>query len=556
MMLPSNLRYPSLIFIPQNKMRYWFFLILLALILISTYIIYSLGDGSSTAYIHLLYIPIVLMGLMFGIKWGVLAGLIAGILVGPFLLENIALHRFQEPYPWIFRLGVFVFVGGLCGWSGKVYRKIIQTLGNFSKIHPLSGLSNFAGMEDTFKERVQQSKQLEMRCVVIQLKHLDEIKQSFGFEAMYKLVRQMGEGLKKIAALGYVGHLDTRHFVILADQKIDLAYLMDSCEEIMREVVQLQGISVFMELRYGSAQYPTDDQDWPGLCRKAFLAIEKAREQGKRFAYYLQAFEDIPRQNLQLLYDLNQTFYKNQLALFFQPQISLASGNLTGAEAIVRWNHPKMGIVPPEQFMPLAEKTLLISPLTRWTLDHAFKTVSEWNRKGFNLKLTFKLSLTSLQDPHLQETIQLFLEKHKLLSDHVQICLEDAHIHEHILDLETISKALHALHAIGISIAIDNTGYKHFSYRYLIDFPLDTLKIGNQLIQQITQDNASGRIARNTIQLGKDLGLEVVAQGVETQQQYQLLKDWGCDTIQGHIVSIPLSGESFLAWLQSKQAQV
>ncbi len=555
-MLSSNLNYSSFIFIQKNKTHHWFGLILLIFILCNTYAIYSIGEGSHTIYIHLLYIPIILAGLILDIKWGILAGFISGILVGPFLPEDIALQRFQDPYLWVFRLGVFSFVGGLCGWLSKIYRETIQTLGNFSKIHPLSGLPNFSGVEDYFNKRVKQSKQLELRCVVIQLKHLDEIKQSFGFEEMYKLVRQMGEGMKKIASLGFVGHLDTRHFVILADQKVELAYLMDSCEEIMREVVQLQGISVFMELRYGSAQYPTDDQSWPGLCRKAFLAIEQAREQGQRFAYYLQSFEEIPRQNLQLLHDLNQTFYKNQLALFFQPQISLTSGNLTGVEAIVRWNHPKMGIVPPEQFMPLAEKTLLISPLTRWTLDHAFKIVSEWNQKGFHLRLTFKLSLSNLQDPHLQETVQLFLEKHKLQPGCVQICLEDSHIHEHTFDLETISKALHGLKSIGIGIAIDNTGYKHFSYRYLTDFPLDTLKIGNQLIQQITQDNAPGHIVRNTIQLGKELGFEVVAQGVETQQQHQLLKAWGCDTIQGRIISIPLSGDSFLAWLQSKQIQV
>lgn len=551
-MLSSNLNYSSFIFIQKNKTRHWFGLILLIFILCDIYTIYSIGEGSHTIYIHLLYIPIILAGLLLDIKWGVLAGFISGILVGPFLLEDIALHRFQEPYLWVFRLGIFSFVGGLCGWLSKFYRETIQTLGNFSKLHPLSGLPNFSGVEDYFNKCIQQNNRLELRCVVIQLKHLDEIKQSFGFEEMYKLVRHMGESLKKIASLGYVGHLDTRHFVILVDQKIEFAYLMDSCEEIMREVVQLQGISVFMELRYGSAQYPTDDQNWPGLCRKAFLAIEQAQ----RFAYYLPSFEETPRQNLQLLHDFNQTFYKNQLALFFQPQISLISGNLTGVEAIVRWNHPKMGIIPPEQFMPLAEKTLLIYPLTRWTLDHAFKTLSEWNQKGFHLRLTFKLSLSNLQDPHFQETIQLFLEKHKLQPGCAQICLEASHIHEHTLDLETISKALHALKSIGLSIAIDNTGYKHFSYRYLTEFPLDTLKIRNQLIRQIAQNNASGRIARNIIQLGKDLGFEVAAQGVETQQQHQLLKSWGCDTIQGRIISIPLSADSFLAWLQSKQIQV
>jgi EAL domain-containing protein (putative c-di-GMP-specific phosphodiesterase class I) len=256
------------------------------------------------------------------------------------------------------------------------------------------------------------------------------------------------------------------------------------------------------------------------------------------------------QESLSLLSELRRAVENDELRLFLQPKIDLRQGRVVGAEALVRWQHPQRGLVPPMQFIPFAEQTGFIRILSAWMLAGAARFSQQAREAGLDLRLSVNLSTRDLMDQELPAKIEAMLAPLQVAAE--SLCLE---ITESAImdDPERALSTLEHLHAMGLKLSIDDFGTGYSSLAYLKRLPVDELKIDKSFVMAMERDLDDARIVRSTIELAHNLGLSVVAEGLETLKAWALLAELGCDEGQGYFVSKPMPQEQFIAWAQAWQ---
>jgi len=245
---------------------------------------------------------------------------------------------------------------------------------------------------------------------------------------------------------------------------------------------------------------------------------------------------------------LRDALERNELVLHYQPKIDLKSGAITGAEALIRWQHPERGLILPDEFISLAERTGLIKPITDWIIETAVKQSKVWRNLGYELKIAVNVSARSFQSSErLVDRIDDVLKSLDMPADSLEI-----EITENLLmsDISNISSMLKRISDLGVTIAIDDFGTGYSSLSYLKTLPLHTLKIDKSFVQDMDNDENDAVIVRSTIDLAHNLGFSVVAEGIENSETLDLLVMLGCDGAQGYHFSRSLASDKFLSWLQ------
>jgi diguanylate cyclase len=237
-----------------------------------------------------------------------------------------------------------------------------------------------------------------------------------------------------------------------------------------------------------------------------------------------------------------------ELVLHYQPVVDLATRRVTGVEALVRWAHPTLGELQPGDFIPIAEETEFIVPLTHWVLETALRQVRSWEVAGTSLRVAVNLSTRALLDPAFPKTVEELLKRHAVSAHTLTLEVTETTLME---DLDTTRTILAQLSALGVSISVDDFGTGYSSLGYLAQLPVDEIKIDKCFVLGMHADEKDGAIVRWVHGLGKMLGLRVVAEGVETAEALQTLVALGCDVAQGYFVSRPLPPEELEAWLAS-----
>jgi EAL domain-containing protein (putative c-di-GMP-specific phosphodiesterase class I) len=244
--------------------------------------------------------------------------------------------------------------------------------------------------------------------------------------------------------------------------------------------------------------------------------------------------------------ELEVALKKDQLALYYQPKVETVSGQLKGVEALLRWQHPRHGWVNPEDIVELAESSNLIAELTSWVIDKALGDCMRWRERGVLLNMAVNLSPQNLHDPGFVDQVSKTLSRHAMNGDALTLEItENAFISDPAQAVTTI----HQLKSMGIRIAIDDFGTGFSSLSYLRQLAVNELKIDKVFVMNLHQNNDDVTIVRSTIHMAQSLGLQVVAEGVETVMSLQLLRELDCDFLQGYLISEPLSDTQFLAWL-------
>jgi EAL domain-containing protein (putative c-di-GMP-specific phosphodiesterase class I) len=249
---------------------------------------------------------------------------------------------------------------------------------------------------------------------------------------------------------------------------------------------------------------------------------------------------------LSLIGELRRAIDEGELVLHFQPKLDLTSNAVAGVEALVRWVHPLRGIIPPDQFIPVAEQAGLIEPLTRWVLRSAMIQANRWQRMGHHIPVAVNLSMRSLHDEGLPETVADLLESTRTSPDLLVLEITESSL---MIDLPQTQAILGRLRDMGIQLAIDDFGTGHSSLAYLKRLPVDQIKIDRSFVKDMVVDETDRVIVRTTIELAQSLGLRVVAEGVEDDATQQLLAKLGCDEAQGFLISRPLPGHELSQWL-------
>ena len=300
----------------------------------------------------------------------------------------------------------------------------------------------------------------------------------------------------------------------------------------------------------GIAHYPDHGHDAQTLVRNADIAMYAAKRNKTGFATYEKHYDTSQQEHLSLLSELRRAVEHNELRLYYQPKVSLHSSHVSAVEALIRWEHPTRGLVPPAQFIPFAEHTGYIKLLTRWVIREAVRQCGEWLRSGLSLQVSVNISARDLMNRELPELVAELLAEHDVTPGLLCLEITESGFME---DPAHAQKVLDRLAELGVKLSIDDYGTGYSSLSYIMKLPVQELKIDQSFISRMATDKEISTIVRSTIDLGHNLGLQVVAEGVEDAAVWELLRSLGCDDAQGYYMSKPLDARTLTAWIANNR---
>lgn len=308
------------------------------------------------------------------------------------------------------------------------------------------------------------------------------------------------------------------------------------------------GVDLDIDVSIGIAMYPDHGTDAETLLQHADVAMYKAKEHNLGYAIYEPREDRHSVRRLTLMAELRAAIEKHQLELHYQPKLNLKTRQVDGVEALLRWQHPEYGYVPPDEFIPLTEQSGLIFPLTDWVLHEALRQCELWYEQGLHLQVAVNLSTCSLQDALCASKIANLLSKRRVPSDQLVLEITESAM---MTDVSRAMDVVSALDAIGVCLSIDDFGTGFSSLSHLKRLPVDELKIDRSFVQDMEQDDNDAILIRSIIDLAHNMGLRVVAEGVESAAVIDMLDRLGCDIVQGYHISRPLPARDFIAWLEN-----
>jgi len=317
--------------------------------------------------------------------------------------------------------------------------------------------------------------------------------------------------------------------------------------------LKLEGYTIDVEMSIGIALYPDHGKDADTLMELAEVAMAEAKSTHSRIAMYDAGMEQYTLEHLQLAGELRQAIERNELILHYQPKIDMKEKRIIGVEALVRWQHPEKGFMAPDLFIPMAEQTGLIHPLTYWVLNEALARISRWRQQGLELIMTVNLAVQNLLDAQLVDMIAKGLQDWKVEPSWLMLEITESSL---MADPVRAQKTLQKLHVMGIRLSIDDFGTGHSSLAYLKDLPVDEIKIDQSFVLNMSSDETQAMIVRTTIGLAHNLDLTTVGEGIETQEVWDQLQALGCDVAQGYFMSRPLAAADFMRWLKESTWKV
>jgi diguanylate cyclase (GGDEF)-like protein len=359
----------------------------------------------------------------------------------------------------------------------------------------------------------------------------------------------------KIRMQDVISRVGGDEFVFLGDvgEPSDAATLAEKLLVIIREPFQIDGHELRMSGSIGIAMYPGNGENQHELLTNADAAMYHAKSLGRdSFCFFETSMNSHVQAHLEMVQDLRQALERREMVLFYQPKFEAPQGPAIGAEALVRWRHPKRGLIQPDDFIPVAEKTGLIVPIGEWVLDEACRQMREWHDAGrHNWTMAVNLSPVQFGHPALIEMVRATLERHALIPHCLTLEITETTA---MRDADASAVILQQLHEMGVRIAIDDFGTGYSSLLYLKRLPASELKIDRGFVCNLADDSEDQAIVSAIVALGHTLDLEIVAEGVETRAQQEFLTNMGCDSLQGFLFGKPMPPAEFLASLARHDA--
>ncbi len=418
----------------------------------------------------------------------------------------------------------------------------------------LTGLPNRAQLLDLLGDHLEAARSSGSSCAVLMLdldrfKHVNDILgHAFGDRVLRQIALRLSDGVLRDG--DFVARLSGDEFAVcLPGADIDTARnVAQRLQHALEQPIRLDDHTIDVGAGVGVAISPTDGDDAHVLLGRAEVAMYAAKARQSTIVVYQPSLDSGSAESLSLLSELRAAVDHDQLRLFLQPKIELATGRVLGGEALVRWQHPMRGMVAPMRFIPFAEQTGFIRVLTAWMIERCAARSSELRVQGFDLKFAINLSTRDLLDQDLPARLERLLAEEPM--DPSSLCLEiteSAIMDDPVRALQTLQR----LHAMGLRLSIDDFGTGYSSLAYLKRLPLHELKIDKSFVMAMEKDRADLKIVRSTIDLAHNLGLSVVAEGVETAQAWALLKTMQCDEAQGFFMARPMPETEFAAWVEN-----
>ncbi len=378
----------------------------------------------------------------------------------------------------------------------------------------------------------------------------DSLGHQFGDELLIKVSERLNDLSDERVIIGYSGGDEFMVCQQHVENVDDVIYLLGQIKQCFADEFEVQGQYHGITATMGVAVYPQSGLDADTLLRNADIALYRAKDQGRNtYQFYTEGMQEREVIRLELDKDISEALAKDEFVLYFQPQLDLRDSTIKSVEALIRWHHPRRGLVPPMDFIPLAEESGRITDIGRWVVMAACKQLAAWRDTPFShLRIAVNLSGRELDDEHIVDHIQSSLEANGVPPDQLEVELTEEIF---IQNIEHNMNQLTRLNQLGVHLAIDDFGVGYSSLGYLRDFPVDLLKIDRSFITNVIERHDDAVITRAVINLAHNLGIEVVAEGVETAEQLRFLKNHRCDLIQGYFISRPVPADELEKALRS-----
>ncbi|MGO4467734.1 putative bifunctional diguanylate cyclase/phosphodiesterase, partial [Pseudoduganella sp. RAF53_2] len=426
----------------------------------------------------------------------------------------------------------------------------------------LTGLPNRVLLHDRLLQTIQHAarKGHELWLVSIDLDRFKFTNSRLGHKGGDRLLQVVAARLRAaVRPLDTVARLGGDEFALLllaehgahAPRADQLQRVLDK----LAEPLVLDGVELFLSCSAGIAVYPADSDDPHVLAERADIAMYRAKEMGgNNYQFYTAAMNEQLGERLRIESALRTALERREFELHYQPQVDTESGRIVGMEALIRWRHPEMGMVAPNRFIPLAEETGLILPVGSWVLRTACEQLRQWQCEGReNLRMAVNVSARQVAEPDFVQSVAAVLAETGLSPHCLELELTESTV---MNDVEHAISVMHQLKKLGVKLAIDDFGTGYSSLAHLKRFEIDVLKIDQTFVRDLTVDPDDAAIVTTIIALAENLDLEVISEGVETEEQIAFLRQHGCQQMQGYFFSRPVPASAFITVLEENEARL
>jgi diguanylate cyclase (GGDEF)-like protein len=421
---------------------------------------------------------------------------------------------------------------------------------------PLTGLPNRTLYRERAEEAIADAidNGTNVAVMLIDLDRFKEINDTLGHHIGDILLQQIGPRLEAVLRReDTIARLGGDEFAVLLNDVTDQATAMDLADRMLEALEQpfsLRDVVLDIDASIGIAIHPDQGGDIDTLLQRADVAMYLAKETRSGYQVYSAERDPYSPKRLTLLHEMRQAMEQGQFVLHYQPKADLESGRVIGVEALIRWQHPEHGLLPPDLFIPIAERSGLSKPLTLYVLDQSLAQVRRWHDDGFEISVAVNLTLRNLHDPAFPLDVERLLDKHGLTSQWLQLEITESIV---MADPVRVLGVLKALRDMGIELALDDFGTGYSSLAHLKRLPVHELKIDKSFVMNMTRDDSDAVIVRSTIDLARNLRLRTVAEGVEDEGSWDQLARLGCDVAQGYFLSKPVPAAELTVWMRDRR---
>ncbi|NHZ94643.1 EAL domain-containing protein [Massilia sp. CCM 8734] len=424
----------------------------------------------------------------------------------------------------------------------------------------LTGLPNRTLFFDLLGQAVDQARvgKTQLAVLFLDLDRFKYVNDNLGHDVGDRLLVAVAQRIRRaVRSIDMVARLGGDEFTVVlgdVDGPAPAAAAAQAIGRVLAAPFQIDGHDIFVTSSVGIAMYPFDGLDVPTLVKRADSAMYRAKKTNTGFQFYEASMEQAISEHVRLESDLRRALERNELEVFYQPQARLDNQRIIGMEALVRWKHPTRGMVPPVEFIPLAEETGLINPLGQFVLRTACAQLKAWIDQGLPpMRVAVNLSVRQLLQKNFADTVEAVLIESSLPPDLLELEITESTLMEHAQDT---LKALHRLRGLGVRLSIDDFGTGYSSLSYLKRFPVDIIKIDRSFVADVPHDADDAAIIAGIIALAHSLRLEVVAEGVETQAQLDYLRAQHCDLLQGWYLAPAMPADQFAEMIIKRESMV
>ena len=423
----------------------------------------------------------------------------------------------------------------------------------------LTGLPNRVMFNALCEQPLSRAEQdaVPMALLFIDLDRFKRLNESQGHAAADGLLRELASELQQLAGTeAVVGRQVGDEFAVLLPrhQQHQAAVLCDQVLAMIGRSRTVGNLTVHASASIGVAMYPEDGRTIDTLLRHADLAMRRAKDEGgARFRFFSADMNRLAQERLLLEATLRESLQQGGLRLHYQPQVHGSNGRLYGVEALVRWQHPHLGDIPPGRFVPLAEECGLMTEFGYWVLEEACRQQADWHARGIAVpRVAVNLSATTFEQPDLVENIRHLLQRHQLPASLLVLEITESVM---LSEQPQVLGNLHALHVLGVQLALDDFGTGYSSLSHLHRLPISEMKLDRSFISEIGHDQAAAALILSVLRIGESLGKQVVAEGVETREQHRFLIDNGSPVLQGFLYSPALPADALEQWLAARNPE-